>query len=64
MKYVGGLHESIQKELKLFKFENISKASMKAMGIEKNNHPKKGKKGNKFKKDSGKTNRKGEPNKK
>lgn len=34
MKYIGGLYDSIQKELKLFTVEDIGKASMKATGIE------------------------------
>lgn len=64
MKNVDGLHENIQKELKLFKVEDISKASMKTMDIEDNNWSREGKKGDKIKKGSGKSNQKGESSKK
>lgn len=47
MKYIGGLHKSIRKELKLFKVEDICEANMKAMGIEKKNQPMEDKKGKK-----------------
>lgn len=35
MKYIRYLHESGQKELKLFEVKDISEASMKVMGIKK-----------------------------
>lgn len=56
MKYVWGLHESIQKELKLFKIEDVSKASMKAMGIKDKNQLRECKKGDQFNKGCNKSN--------
>ena len=50
MKYVGVLHESIRKELKLFKVEDISRASVQAMEIKEKNRSRERKKGNKFRK--------------
>lgn len=50
MKYVGGHHESIRKELKFFKVEDISEASMKVIGIEEKNLPMESKKSDKFRK--------------
>lgn len=47
MKYVGDLHKSIQKELKLFKARDINETSMKAMWIEKKNRFRKDKKAKK-----------------
>lgn len=41
MKYIGDLHESIQKKLKLFKVEDINEANVKVMGIEEKSQPRK-----------------------
>ena len=59
MKYVKGLHKSIPKKLKFFKVEDISKASMKTIGIEEKNLPRQSKTGDMFKKGGRKHSQKG-----
>ena len=60
MKYTKGLHKGIRKGLKLFKVEDISKASMKALRIEKKSWPRQRKKIKDFKKGNRKSSQEGE----